>query len=1219
MKTRKILSTFLTCWSMLFSQMIFAEVPTADYVDPTSENVDGDNGARFDVSCSEVEGLDHVLTGIKSLVEFDHAQNCSLGMAVEAGKVEGGEYNTVKFCQKVEEMKDNGCAIAPIDPTTMDLQGMRNIPSLREAEIDELAGKLRNHAEELKDVAKLQFALSTDMKAAEHLAKMIWQEGRKDPQRKEILKNLFNLEDNFFSGETAKDSGLSMDQFIKTAFQCLPYSNDEYNSSLLEANPMCEGDHLPSGSQEVLDAAKRKMVEKCNADGQAAPEGENPSEACFFFGRSSSDPFLNIHEGIGAEIGAHPDGFPGNPVFLGGQQQGLQHLGAIQAMMGIISGDRETTAQIENAIDSARRAGWDPASQEFPASAMANLRKTALDRSVSMIMNQSAGLKTNPEKIQKVEALINALKNDQGYVVIPETGPQSDSHDALVRFYQDNILRDTPFNPETDMEIVGYALMAAAGQNHADYMVQSEINGARTTAMLGMSHEQIHVPQGPPRRGRRGGDYTEDPRREGPSRTPSALRAKYMGIRRLIEETRTDETKDADYVRGELARIFPEKAKSGLWESMVEFEARNDNSGVEAQGLAFGARSVLKMAADARRAVEEDKAKNFPNEEWTEQHFTELAQLEAMKMMAVRSAQKCNQLKQKSYREGQFCSPLASPGFTNQVLSTFVKDKIDKEGPNAAIPGSTMVYCTPILNGFEDAQLIQGRNFDPLNPAIAQYKFERCQSRSRRIFCGGVDVSCPMDTEAMKNQQIALFGQSCNAQSLQSEDHATRIGAAMSTDLLTAESADVTRTDIKSGDISINDVYNMEASDKKTTDISTIVRTGSLGSTSGYKSRDYKRGDRRPASVNASGSIASGSIGRSSTPQSFKNPGANAAGGEVSAASKFNPATVSQVSRGDQFMAPEAITSDFAEDVLKNMTPQEREGSQLAKLLERLASLEGRLTEKEAKRSEDEPKDASLTALEDEIRELREKLARSKELKERVAPEAESRTASVSTPVDNFAFPDGTSRVARNSGTSRGPASVNTGGGTTSAPVATGIQSGGGQSFDGGGSSSFGTGDGGDFTARSNTAYFEGSNVEVTPFSLDGVTNGSLIKLVSSGKLQHDDVVRFVSDAARNSEITENTRYVVTTEDGQILVYTPKIIDGEIQVEVSEYDPKQGALDIASLDTISVGATVADSEASVLRKPASEEEAGRVYREEELACILEGRCLDDRPTPLISE
>jgi hypothetical protein len=1213
MKTRKTLSTFLIAWTLFFGQVTVTVASDERGRDP---EVYVDHG-RHEHSCTQVNGMGLELPGITDLVTRNHSDNCSVAKALEAGKDAAGGHDSVGFCLEVEKMKntaESGCIIPTMDPGSIRgaierLRNPANGLNLRDQEIEAKAKALRKHAEELNATAALQFGLSTDIKAVEHLFKMIWQEGQ-NPARKELFKNLFDLGDDFFSGNSPEASGYSVEKFISKAFQCLPYdtanlngSGEGYETGIKAAAPSCTEAHLPSGSQDMLEAAQAKMMEECN----------NQGEECFFSGALDSGSLFNeLHQAIASKIGGQGNLYEGNPAFLAENLGGLQHLGDVHAMLGYISRDDHPTPMsdgLQNILEEAKGRtanAWDPAQGEPPAEVVSSMRTEAFNGSVRIVLSKAEGLQgDSPEAVAKrtrFNEFLEKLKKD-GHLENRDYDMTYLAEQYMVHF------PNAEFQP-SDHEVMGYILMVATGQKHADNMIQREIQMARTVSMvMDNEHESAHSGT-TTRRGRRTG-------RRGPA---GATVSKYRELRGrvsgLLERTRENPSTDLRSVQRELGRIFgADNARSGLWAAMTRFEGLKDNSESEAQALAFGARGVMSVMGNALRAVRKDEEKNGGTAGWSDEHKIKLIQLETLKTMAMRSAQTCNKLKQPSYKQGKFCSPLQDPDYANEALSQFIQKGFIEKGGNLDINqeknllSSALVYCAPILNAHEDRNMVQGRHYDPLSPQYAMAKFNQCQSRTRTLFCSSSGSACDLNNETMEQQQIALFGQTCNAGSLNSQDHTTRVGASLVTGILDGRSGDVTRPSIESGEVSINETLNMEVS-KKEGDSMTKVARRSMGATYGYSNKSGL-GDTSRRTVAASGGIVNDKL-----PDTFRSP---------MDAKVVTPKTMTVDSgaipvdtSGETFVPVETINKDMADRVLETMTEPEEKESELAKLLERLSSLEEQLAKSDSGDAGSGNKDASLTALENEIKELRDKLARSSELKEKLA-EIPAKPKAVETPTefDPNAFRND-SRVVRNNTAGRSIASVNTAGSTTGAPVSNNIP-GGGQAtgFVGGGTV---LRDGGDFSPSSNTAYFDGSEISLTRTDLKGVRTGSLIKLESNGELRHDDVLRFVANAAKGLEVGDNTRYVVTTADGQILVYTPKMINGQIEVEVSEYDPSQGGLDIAALETVQVETTAEDLEAGALRAPASDEPAERVYRNLELDCVLDGSCLEtgtDLPTPLI--
>lgn len=1209
MKMRKTLSTFLISWTMFFGQITVTFAVDREELEREHERI---NQGRHEIACSAVVEMGLEIPGIDGLVMNNHETNCSVSRALNAGKERSGRYDSVGFCLEVEQMKNtaqSGCIIPTMDAASLNdgIESLRNRnEGLKNKEIEVKAKALRQHAEELNATAALQFGLSTDIKAVEHLFKMIWQEGQ-DPARRELFKNLFSLDDSFFSGTKPENSGYSVEEFISSAFQCLPYDTsdvlgkDGYESGIKKAIPSCREANLPGGSQEMLEAAKTKMMEECNE------QGEN----CFFSGASdASGIFQELHQTIASRIGGQGSMYQGNPAFLAENLEGLQHLGQVHSMLGFISRDSAEPSmsdRLQGILEQARGRSvnsWDPGQGQPPADVVSSMRTQAFNSAVDIVLRESEGLKGESEeavaKRNRFTTFLEKLKKD-GHLENKEYTLRKLSEEFMTHFPGEEM---TP----ADMEVMGYIQMVATGQRHADNMIEREIQMARTVSMV-LNSESERTPAEATRRSRRG------------RRVPQGVTAtKYDDFREdvnaLLARTRENPSTDIRTVQRELGRIFgADNARSGLWAAMTRFEGLKDNSGSEAQALAFGARGVMSVMGKALWSVSKDEEKNGGPNGWSDEHKLKLIQLETLKNMAMRSAQTCNKLKQPSYKQGKFCSPLQDPEYANDALSNYIKQGFLDKGGNLDINeekrllSSALVYCAPILNAHEEKDLVQNRHYDPLSPQYAAFKFRQCQARTRTIFCSGSDSACDLNTPALEQQQIALFGQTCNSGSLESKDHGTRVGAGLATGNLDRKSGDVTFPDIESGKVSINETFNLEAGKKEDVRGMTTVVRGNFGSTYGYSNKSgYKRNS---SSVGGPSYVNASSTDR--LPDHFKSP----MDAKVAPSNTFtgNNGAIAIDNSGETFMPVESITEEVIDQVLGTMTTPEEKDSELAKLLERLSNLEEQLASGSAKNNGG-PRDETLSALEKEIKDLREKLARSSEFKEKLATiNPAPRPKETPVEIDPDAFVNN-GRAVRNNTASRGIASVASGGLTTSAPVNSNLPVGGGATGFTGGT----TVREGEFTPRSNTAFFDGSDITLNRADLSGVTKSSLIKLVSNGKLRHDDVVRFVSDAAKNSEITENTRYVVTTEDGQILVYTPKVVNGQIEVEVSEYDPSQGGLDIASLDTVRVETTLADEEAGSLRAPASLDPMDVKYRNFQLECVLDGTCIEtgaEIPTPLI--
>ena len=95
----------------------------------------------------------------------------------------------------------------------------------------------------------------------------------------------------------------------------------------------------------------------------------------------------------------------------------------------------------------------------------------------------------------------------------------------------------------------------------------------------------------------------------------------------------------------------------------------------------------------------------------------------------------------------------------------------------------------------------------------------------------------------------------------------------------------------------------------------------------------------------------------------------------------------------------------------------------------------------------------------------------------------------------------------------------------------------------------------------------------------------------------------------------ENTQYIVIPSDGEPLVYTPRILNGEVDVNVAEYNKKEGTIDLNDIETIQF--LLPENPGVLSRAPASEPPP-IVYREGDLNCVLEGDCLKEFKLPSVS-
>ncbi|MCR9205729.1 MAG: hypothetical protein NXH75_14185, partial [Halobacteriovoraceae bacterium] len=779
------------------------------------------------------------------------------------------------------------------------------------------------------------------------------------------------------------------------------------------AKPSCEEAHLPEGSQSLLKAAEEKMMNECNE------QGEN----CFFSGATQADGIFNdLNKFIGGKIGGLGSFYQGNPAFLAENLDGLQHLEQVHAMLSHIARDSSEptiTENLRSIIGNAKRGGnaWDPSTGLPPAEIVDQMRTSAFDSSVSLVLREADGLSGDSEEakakrekfysiLEKLKDGGNNLKDENDYTI-----------DGLYERYEELGLGVTP----EDREIAGYVSMVATGQKHADNLIQREIQMAKTVAMVSSGNGE----RGPESRGfGRATNGVVDMNR---------LRQFRRQVSGVLKRARENPNTSVETVQTQLRGIFgDDTARSGLWASMAHFESLKDNSGNPAEALAFGARGVMSVMGKSLKSVLEDESRNAGISGLTDERKLKLTQMEALKNMAMRSAQTCNKLKQPSYKQGKFCTPLQDPDYANEALSNYMKGKAEgflRRGEvdineQKVVLSSALVYCAPILNDYEERDLIQGRHYDPLSPAYAQHKFNQCQKRTRTIFCSSSDSACNLNDPALKEQQIALFGQTCNSESLNSEDHRTRIGAAIANGDLDLISGDVTRPNIESGKVSINGTYNMEVSKKEGTNMTAIAQ-GFRGTTYGYTNKSGYKAKKGNGFIGASSNAHNDRL-----PDHFKSP----MDSKIAASKSFSGENrqISIDSGGENFVPVDTITGDMADRVLETMTEPEEKDSELAKLLERLSSLEERLTKGADENEKGDEKDESLTALENEIKELRERLAKSSELKDRLATiDPSPRSEPTPTVIDPSDFVGDPGSVRNNKGRGRSIASVPSAGAST--------------------------------------------------------------------------------------------------------------------------------------------------------------------------------------------
>lgn len=1193
MKLRKTISTFFISWLMLFTQMIaFAEEgPMGRAGDEyTRRELDRRNPQRVEVRrrraairseiefrrqtgrfsplCSPNTDLEYLIPGISELVTHVRDNTCSINavLANSGSSRPDGNIDVVKYCQHLDTLAEqNVCSIQPVGNGIMEMLGeLRNDTDLMAKEMELKERNVAEYANELKDVATLQMAISTNNDAVTHMFSMIWQEAKGNAEIKARYKALFNLPDTFFEGQNS--SPMAVEDFIKTAFQCLPYDStkydngDNYQGKLSAAHKVSCGD---PASDNLLNQAKASAVNNCMA------QGEN----CFFRHASPDQLFENIHEDIAQSIYDRGDMFAGNPALIGStegnQVVGLNHLGQVHFVTSEINRDRDADGNVvltTRLAEAARNAGWNGSGA--PAEGVVGqMRTVAFNRTMELLRSQSNALgSSTPNRTAIFENFVNSLKGDNGYL----DPSRNYTLGPLKR-----ALRDSMGNESTSEEeltkIAGYVQMLAIGQRMADSYIENQQEKVRFYEAHG------------------------DAVNSGNNHMTNFFTDLSDGAQSILDDVRQNNIRDprvvAGRIVGDLNRGQPLK---GIFAAAGAFEANQSLSNNPAERMAYGARNVASLIKDADNSIfdrmsmmRERLGRNF-----TTDQRVELTQLEAIRKMAIRSAQSCNKLQQGNYIKSKFCSPMSEPAYGAKGIEALLgrADSMD----NGEILKGSRVLCTSVLKEKLENDL-EAANIDKHSDQMATANFNFCQNRMRGVFCEQ-GASCNLNN--LEEHQVNLLGQTCNRDSVNDGDYATNTAARI------ASGQYGETPPIETASVEVDPTKNVVGTVSGGT-------FDSLANSAVYSSSGRKRDAGRPQFGGASGGSSASSERR--LPDNYTPVKGKESFADQAFASQ-GTGTLKGTSM-TEFVPPSAIDSSLARDVLEvdrnSAAGEERLSPTTRALLERLSAMEERQGELLARIESGNANDADkerLASLKEELAAMRRKLSEQRDF-QTVAATVGAQSTPAPTPTDGLVSTGFSGRRRNGGGASRGPANVN----NVVAPVPANAGGGAGPSGFEGGATFTSLRGGGAESGNGGTYELRGTPLDGIVLNLSevkGVDERNLTR-IGLGQMEHAEVLQMIQDNPQN--------VLLEVGEGEFLLYVAENVDGEIKVRVSLYN-ENGEKPLTDYDGLTINAA---SPAVIAAEAAETGDPESILRLRCLDKVLEGdaECLQGQNNilPLAAE
>lgn len=862
-----------------------------------------------------------------------------------------------------------------------------------------------------------------------------------------------------------------------------------------------------------------------------------------------------ISEILARSILGNKSDYKANPSILGDEQRGMEELKYAHGMLGHISRENFSD-ELQDEISKAQKEGWNPV-DDAPSQLTERLEVKSFEWSRDQVL-----------KDQKNQKLRDEIENAVNCMSIDGRLPDGDYSMGGIETNHKSCFENFSLNKDEKQELIGSLMMIKIGQDYPKNLIAREQRKAKVARrFLGNDASRRNI--------------------LGNNQRLFDINTRLNLLRYDLLKQESSEQRLSTLRQG-LKEVFGGDFKSdGLWKDAIKFEASLQRHRDPALAYLLGLESLISKMDRIRNDFKNQSDLN-PSD------VLEAVKLETLSELALDSAIKCNQMKTPEEKQAMFCAPLKDSENAKKHLVVLIEENFKKrEGnPNFDIDEilrkDAQLYC-PSINIEQMNDSLQKNGFiasqdkHPLSMRVAKENHERCQKIMKTQFCD--KGNCNFDSSSSRQLQINLFGRTCD-EVLQ---EATQI------------------TGLKDNQTPFKKINNYEATKAKGEDSLSDLAKGIAQS-----SQDYKY---NPTPINKN-SIGSNSPPEAPAPRTGSSNLGSGTGTRVGnkirpqSASVGTPLPQSNSQGNNKVLAPEGLTGGEQQEKetrTVSTSPSSSSSSSSPKndeIQDKINGLEDKISSLEKKRA-DESTQKEINSLKEEIKKLRA------ELENRRQQTNESAKVASTVPARSF-LPQVRPAQPFSSTGPRGrfPASL----GGTSTPTQSSA------------STAEPSKDSSDFRGRSpalrpginNSSrlnYFGGESVDLSSTDLSGVSRSSLRKIVSKDELSHKDVLRFITREVEGQTPGENTQYIVIPSDGEILVYTPRILNGEVDVNVAEYNKKEGTIDLNDIETIQF--LLPENPGVLSRAPASEPPP-IVYREGDLNCVLEGDCLKEFKLPSVS-
>lgn len=651
--------------------------------------------------CGFVDGISGDLPGIGVLSDYFESRLCSNeAFSTFTRTNDQGELDAVDFCRNIQAFDaQNLCPASVITPQGMNMAvaEFRQSPEMRELEIENKAKVMQEEAQELGEIMQFQAGMASDISVMNYLYNKV----KNRVEDRERFKELFNLDDSFFTAEG--DQQMALSEFTRKVFQCLP--DGEELENVFGPDSLCHGAGDSAGNSGILQSAAEKMIENCNGD----------SDCLLQSGLADRSNLMDI---LAANVGdrvAADAANTGNIAILD-EGYGLTHLNEAMKMMNWFNQDTPNSRPavinvVSAAIDN------NVISEEERLNVA---RRTALDYSLNLIRTKSTNLKEVPRRMNYFNGFIDSITSD-GILNLPDFMPET-IEAALAQYGQ--ATGESLFEVDEGQEMqrdeiekmVALVQRAAVGQRMGDYVY----NGQRQLDAA------IEMTRGP-------------------------------GVSQAVASRNTLIDSILNQVHGgaEQARSFLENFNRETNGTMpiLSSAAAMLGQGTFREGekahLA-GMRKVLERFDQIFNRFGDSMRGRGANQ--SPEELYALAGLESFASLIEDSARKCRRKKDQKRLRHRYCTPFSDAEFGQKALENLLGG-INNDSEPSDVINHALFYCTPILKESTDRSMV-ANNQNPEESSLV------CDTQTRALFC---DSDCPNPLPSSINEsQELLFGQTCD-------------------------------------------------------------------------------------------------------------------------------------------------------------------------------------------------------------------------------------------------------------------------------------------------------------------------------------------------------------------------------------------------------------------------------------------------------------------------